>query len=269
MVLITCRAAAARFFFHPCRISRRKSAAQVDATRTRHIGFVGEVWENGGEQTVHLHGKAKETGSCGVWEILHSFFYLPRSLRTLANVADVYMFTSHDQLRQLMDTIHKPTQPITDLPEHEQLRIGYNVTHDAGLIAMGFEVGTTSDEAWVDPPAHRVGVDVMHLSIPDRFTFQTFVETVGDAVSTLFPGFSVPPPFTPPLSVVSPHSVIAFRPFAPHSRSHTHRTATPRFHTSFRNPEDVKRLTFDFSPRFFAHFHGWPFTLPGARARVH
>ena len=122
-----------------------------------------------------------------------SFFYLPRSLWNLANVADVFMFTCHNQLRQLMDTIHKSTQPITDSPEHEQLRIGYNVTHDAGLIAMGFEVGTTSDEAWVDPPAHRVGVDVMHLSIPDRFTFQTFVETVGDAVSTLFPGFSVPP----------------------------------------------------------------------------
>lgn len=74
-------------------------------------------------------------------------------------------------------------QPITDLPDHEQLRIGYNVTHDAGLIAMAFEVGATSGEPWIDPPAHRIGVDVMHLSIPDRFTFQDFVETVGDAVS--------------------------------------------------------------------------------------
>jgi len=75
--------------------------------------------------------------------------------------------------------------PITDLPEHEraQLHIGYNVTHDAGLIAMAFEVGTTSNERWVDPPAHRIGVDVMHLSIPDRFTFQSFVETVGDALT--------------------------------------------------------------------------------------
>jgi len=76
-------------------------------------------------------------------------------------------------------------QPITDLPDHEQVRIGYNVTHDGGLIAMGFEVGTTSDEPWMEPPAHRIGVDVMHLSIPDRFTLQAFVETVGDAVRTL------------------------------------------------------------------------------------
>ena len=75
-------------------------------------------------------------------------------------------------------------QPITDLPEHDQLPMGYNVTHDAGLIAMAFEVGTASDQAWIDPPAHRIGVDAMHLSIPDRFTFQAFVETVGDAVRT-------------------------------------------------------------------------------------
>ena len=80
----------------------------------------------------------------------------------------------------------RTTQPITDLPEHEHLHIGYNVTHDAGLIAMAFEVGTSSEkqQAWIDPPAHRIGVDVMRLSIPDRFTFQTFVETVGDAVRT-------------------------------------------------------------------------------------
>ena len=110
-----------------------------------------------------------------------------------------------------MDTTHKfetnecvgATQPITDLAEHEQLRIGYNVTHDAGLIAMGFEVGTTSDEGWVDPPAHRIGVDVMQLSIPDRFTFQSFVETVGDAVRILFPGFSVLPPLPLPLHPTS------------------------------------------------------------------
>jgi len=73
--------------------------------------------------------------------------------------------------------------PITDLPEHDQVHIGYNVTHDAGLIAMAFEVGTTPDQPWIDPPAHRIGVDVMHLSIPDRFTFQAFVETVGDALT--------------------------------------------------------------------------------------
>ena len=87
-------------------------------------------------------------------------------------------------------------QPITELPEHENLHIGYNVTHDGGLIAMGFVTGKTSEKhGWIDPPAHRIGVDVMRLSIPDRFTFQAFVETVGDAVRTQ-PFF---PPFRPPL----------------------------------------------------------------------
>ena len=107
------------------------------------------------------------------------------------------------------------SQPITDLPEHEQLHIGYNVTHDGGLIAMGFEVGTTSGEPWIDPPAHRIGVDVMHLSIPDRFTFQAFVETVGDAVRTR-PVFAPPPspPLPPLFRCFSEDSVIPFH-FAP------------------------------------------------------
>jgi len=61
---------------------------------------------------------------------------------------------------------------------------------------MAFEVGNDSNQPWVDPPAHRIGVDVMHLSIPDRFTFQTFVETVGDAVrkQPFFPPFRPPSP---------------------------------------------------------------------------
>jgi len=49
---------------------------------------------------------------------------------------------------------------------------------------MAFEAGETSEKrGWIDPPAHRIGVDVMRLSVPDRFTFQTFVETVGDALT--------------------------------------------------------------------------------------
>lgn len=89
-------------------------------------------------------------------------------------------------------------EPITDLPEHEHLHIGYNVTHDAGLIAMAFEVGTTSDKQhWIDTPAHRIGVDVMRLSLPDRFTFQAFVETVGDAL-TAYEKETLNP--TPPVS---------------------------------------------------------------------
>ena len=127
----------------------------------------------------------------------------------------------HD-IRQTKRTIPlRSSQPITDSPEHDQLHIGYNVTHDAGLIAMAFEVGTTPDQPWIDPPAHRIGVDVMRLSIPDRFTFQTFVETVGDAVrcQSRFPRF---PPwfsrFSPPLSVFSVvplfNSVPALSPFS-------------------------------------------------------
>lgn len=112
-------------------------------------------------------------------------------------------------------------QPITDLPEHERLHIGYNITHDAGLIAMAFEVGATSDQPWIDPPAHRIGVDVMHLSIPNRFAFQDFVETVGDAVRDpvlllLPPPLTHPPapfprPGSPPLPLFLRYSVIAFR----------------------------------------------------------
>lgn len=50
---------------------------------------------------------------------------------------------------------------------------------------MAFEVETTSEKyPWIEPPAHRIGVDVMRLSLPDRFTFHAFVETVGDAVRT-------------------------------------------------------------------------------------
>jgi len=106
-------------------------------------------------------------------------------------------------------------QPITDLPDHEQLRIGYNVTHDAGLIAVAFEVGTTSNEPWIDPPAHRIGVDVMHLSIPDRFTFQAFVETVGDAVRASSCFSLVPFPLPHSVSTVVPRccSVPALDPF--------------------------------------------------------
>jgi hypothetical protein len=95
-------------------------------------------------------------------------------------------------------------QPITELPEHENLHIGYNVTHDAGLIAIAFEAGKTSEkQGWIDPPAHRIGVDVMRLSIPDRFTFQAFVETVGDAVRTFNLVFITS--LHPPSAVPFPH----------------------------------------------------------------
>lgn len=84
---------------------------------------------------------------------------------------------------------------------------------------MAFEVGTTPDQPWIDPPAHRIGVDVMRLSIPDRFTFGAFVETVGDAVRTIptcFSGFLQGFP-----ALLSVFSVVPF-PFPP----------SPRFHVS-------------------------------------
>lgn len=69
--------------------------------------------------------------------------------------------------------------------------IGFNVTHDGGVVAMAFEIGT--NQPWNDPPAHRIGVDIMKLGIPDRFTFQSFVNTVGDAVchETVFAPFFI------------------------------------------------------------------------------
>jgi len=78
--------------------------------------------------------------------------------------------------------------------------IGFNVTHDGGVVAMAYYVAGTSghhQQPWIDPPAHRIGIDVMSLRLPDRFTFQRFVETVGHALtahekSTLNP--------TPPVS---------------------------------------------------------------------
>lgn len=47
-------------------------------------------------------------------------------------------------------------------------------------MAMAYDMGI--NQPWNDPPAHRIGVDVMKLVIPDRFTFKGFVDTVGDAV---------------------------------------------------------------------------------------
>jgi len=47
---------------------------------------------------------------------------------------------------------------------------------------MAYVMG--ADQPWNDPPAHRIGIDIMKLCIPDRFTFQSFVNTVGDALTS-------------------------------------------------------------------------------------
>lgn len=54
--------------------------------------------------------------------------------------------------------------------------IGYNVTHDNGVVAMAFAPGSHN------PPAYSIGVDVMKVRLPGRESFVSFVETVGDQV---------------------------------------------------------------------------------------
>ncbi|KAF8211350.1 hypothetical protein K438DRAFT_1807156 [Mycena galopus ATCC 62051] len=57
--------------------------------------------------------------------------------------------------------------------------IAYNVSHDNGLVAMVSSANTDN------PPAFTVGVDVMKLRIPGRESFTSFVETVGDQLTSL------------------------------------------------------------------------------------
>jgi len=57
--------------------------------------------------------------------------------------------------------------------------VGFNVTHDSGMIVMAFAAGEH------DPPAYRIGVDVMQVKLPPRETFKNFVFTVGDQLTIL------------------------------------------------------------------------------------
>ncbi|KAJ6629208.1 hypothetical protein B0H10DRAFT_1776901 [Mycena sp. CBHHK59/15] len=57
--------------------------------------------------------------------------------------------------------------------------IAYNITHDNGLVAMVSAANTHN------PPAFSIGVDVMKVRIPGRESFVSFVETVGDQLTTL------------------------------------------------------------------------------------
>lgn len=58
--------------------------------------------------------------------------------------------------------------------------VGYNVTHDNGVVAMAFSSGT---DLYPDPPAYRVGIDVMLLQLPKRDSFPGFVEIFSEQVS--------------------------------------------------------------------------------------
>ncbi|KAI0080740.1 hypothetical protein K474DRAFT_1704543 [Panus rudis PR-1116 ss-1] len=65
-------------------------------------------------------------------------------------------------------------------------RIGYNVSHDNGVIAMVFAAGEYLDNHF---PAYRLGVDVMRVELPDRHTlhdyFEIFSEQLTDLEQTL------------------------------------------------------------------------------------
>ncbi|THH33773.1 hypothetical protein EUX98_g385 [Antrodiella citrinella] len=58
--------------------------------------------------------------------------------------------------------------------------IGYNVTHDNGVIAMAYASG---DDLHSDPPSYKIGVDVMKASLPKRHTFKGFVEVFTEQLS--------------------------------------------------------------------------------------
>ncbi|TFK93921.1 hypothetical protein K466DRAFT_537224 [Polyporus arcularius HHB13444] len=75
--------------------------------------------------------------------------------------------------------------------------IGYNITHDNGVVAMAFSSGP---DLYPDPPAYRIGVDVMLLQLPKRDTFPGFVEVFSEQLTNLERSVLIPPPSAPPLS---------------------------------------------------------------------
>ncbi|KAI0676921.1 hypothetical protein C8Q78DRAFT_1000210 [Trametes maxima] len=75
--------------------------------------------------------------------------------------------------------------------------IGYNITHDNGVVAMVYSVGS---DLYPDPPAYRIGIDVMLLQLPKRDTFPGFVETFADQLTDLERNILLPAASMPPLS---------------------------------------------------------------------
>ncbi|KAA1466168.1 4'-phosphopantetheinyl transferase [Dentipellis sp. KUC8613] len=89
--------------------------------------------------------------------LLHERGFLPSSITFAATQAGKPYFTT----------------PGIDPP------IGFNVSHDNDLVAMAFAPGVH------DPPAYRIGVDVMKVQLPLREPFRSFVDTVGDTLTSL------------------------------------------------------------------------------------
>ncbi|KAL6306674.1 hypothetical protein BKA93DRAFT_772305 [Sparassis latifolia] len=80
--------------------------------------------------------------------------------------------------------------------DHLSHPIGYSITHDSGVIAMAFASGV---DLHPDPPAYRVGVDIMRLQLPKRETFAGFVDIVGDQLTASERELLLPSPPSPPL----------------------------------------------------------------------
>ncbi|KAI9067617.1 hypothetical protein FKP32DRAFT_1620097 [Trametes sanguinea] len=75
--------------------------------------------------------------------------------------------------------------------------IGYNVTHDNGVVAMAYSTGA---DLYPDPPAYRVGVDIMLLQLPKRDTFSGFVDVFSDQLTRLERNILLPLASEPQLS---------------------------------------------------------------------
>ncbi|KAI0773881.1 hypothetical protein C8Q74DRAFT_1267188 [Fomes fomentarius] len=75
--------------------------------------------------------------------------------------------------------------------------IGYNITHDNGVVGMAFSSGA---DLYPDPPAYRVGLDVMLLRLPKRDTFPGFVDIFSEQLTSLERNILLPPTSAPALS---------------------------------------------------------------------
>ncbi|KAI0751411.1 hypothetical protein C8Q80DRAFT_574355 [Daedaleopsis nitida] len=74
--------------------------------------------------------------------------------------------------------------------------VGYNITHDNGVVAM---VSSTGLDLYPDPPAYRLGIDVMLLQLPKRDTFTGFVGVFSEQLTNLERAVLLPPPPAAPL----------------------------------------------------------------------
>ena len=61
--------------------------------------------------------------------------------------------------------------------------IGYNITHDNGVVAIAFAHGMElATPPGTNERIHPIGVDVMKLHLPRRHTLLDFVDVVSDQV---------------------------------------------------------------------------------------